>query len=180
MNKRYDVYKEASKRVVICMLLFFIVLIVPFILSISKNTVARFWGDIILYSLCTIFIFIVGIISIIPHKAKHIKVKKAISGMIMGILCLAISTWLFVDLLPQYYMDIPKVITSDYSVYEGQLTNFFVSHGRTVSTSFTIKDKKFKVYRVYSSDTLVIGKVYRVKYLPSSNYAMSLEVKITK
>lgn len=162
---------------VIPLIVFFVAIIIPFFLSRSTNLKVQFFGLTILSSSIVIFVFIIGMCAIIMHSKKENSLLQIVKLKFFGAAFLFISIYLGMNYSLNYYKDVPKIINSDYSSYEGQLTKFYVKYGRATSTNFTIGNKEFKVLGIFTNP-LSIGKVYQVKFLPNSEFVMS--IKTTK
>lgn len=148
--------------------------IISFILMVSKDTKKEYFGTVIGYSSFVIIMFILGVIQFIPSVYKGRKPFRLIVMWIMGFLWTVFSIMLIIGDLPNYYKDINSVISSDYSSYEGKLTNYHIVHGKSISTYFTIGDKEFHVNGKYDSGVLIEGRKYRIEYLPNTKYVINL------
>lgn len=148
--------------------------IISFALIASNNKKAVYFGTVIAISSFVLVMFILGLIQFIPSIYKGRSRTKLIVMWIFGICWILASISLIIGDLPNYYKDIPKVINSDYSSYEGKLTSYHISHGRTTTTSFTIEGRQFHVKGEYDAGVLIEGRKYRVEYLPNTQYVMNL------
>jgi hypothetical protein len=145
-----------------------------FILIISKDTKKEYFGTVIGYSSFVVIMFILGVIQFIPSVYKGRKPLRLIIMWIMGFLWTVSSIMLITGDLPNYYKDIDKIISSDYSSYEGRLNSYHIVHGKSTTTYFIIEDKEFHVKGKYDSNFLIEGRKYRIEYLPHTKYVINL------
>jgi amino acid transporter len=175
-NKRFIKENQRKKSKITALLaVLFAGLILLFILMFSPNKKARFLGDIICFSFIAILIFIIGVCLIISRPSKDDKLSDIVRIKGFGTVCLFISILLSIYSLLDYYKDVPKVINSNYSSYEGKLTKLYVHYGRATSTTFIIGDKEFKVTGKFTTNPPIIGNKYHVEFLPNTKFVMSLK-----
>lgn len=151
-----------------------IILILSIIFIISSNKKIVYFGKMIGLSSFTILFFLLGIIQFFPSRHKIMSSAKSAIMKVFGFSWIICSILIATGDLPNYYRDIPNIVNSDYSSYEGNLTDYYIAHGRTTTTYFTIGEKKFKVDGKYNDGVLVKDKRYRVEYLPNTKYVMNL------
>lgn len=172
LNKNNNFKKEKVIPSFIFFMIFvvlFVGLIVSFLVSIFGGTKGSFFGGTIAITILCLFSFFTGIFHLIRTDEKHRMSIKALGVVLL------LTSFAFMSILIDYYKDVPKIINSEYSSYEGELTSFHVSHGRSTSTNLTIGNRTFEMSGEFSDKNfLIIGGKYRVEFLPNTKYVMNL------
>lgn len=175
-NSRFIKEKPNEKlKRILFLIPFILVLLVPeLIMIISRDAKVQFFASTIIYSFIIIIMFLLGLLLVFIRSGKDEKLVKIVWGRILGIAFLGISIFLSIQ-VSNYYKDIPVVINSDYSYFEGNLTNYHFNNRGGNSTSLIFGDITFKIYYKASPQFTIIGKKYYIEYLPHSKFVMSLK-----
>jgi hypothetical protein len=76
-----------------------------------------------------------------------------------------------------YYLDIPNIISSNYSHYQGNLINYYFKASKGgYMTILIFKDNSFTIDHKVSSTYTTIGKKYYIKYLPNCRMVVNLTI----
>jgi hypothetical protein len=179
-NERSIYHKRSGMFKSIVFLILFIVgaLFPVIILSTSSDPKSKFFAYTICYSFWGIVIFLMGLLFVFLKIDKNDEFVRVAKIRILGVMFLVISI-LFIIPAYSYCKDIPVIIRSDYSYFEGNLTNFHFTVGRVNSTTLIFNDKIFKINYKVSPQFTVIGKKYYIKFLPNSKFVMSLKTTTT-
>lgn len=172
MSKNKGFIKENPReklKTKLFQILIIVGIILPFlILILVREPKIRFFADTIVFSSFAILISLIGLILVFDKTDKNIKFW-------IIIMCFLFFSIFFIKSAFNYYKDIPFILNSDYSYFEGSLTHYSTS-GRGHTTTLIFGDKEFKIdYRV-SPQFTVIGKRYSIEFLPNSKFVMSLKV----
>ncbi len=179
-NNRFIYQKRNGtfKRILFSMV-FIIILVVPvIILSTSRGPKIKFFAYIVCYSFWAIITSLIGLLCIFMKIDKDEGFVRMVRVKITGIGFLVFSI-LFIMPTYSYCRDIPVIISSEYSYFEGNLTNFHFTGGRSTSTILVFKDKTFKINYKVSPQFTVIGRKYYIEFLPNSKFVMSLKAETT-
>jgi hypothetical protein len=176
-NKRFIKEKPGEKFKRILFLMPFIVgLIVPgIIMKISRDAKTKFFASTVIYSFITISIFLVALVLVFMKSDKDEKLFKIIRGRILGAAFLGVSVFLSMQVL-NYYKDIPLILSSHYSYFDGNLTKVHFNNRGGYSTNLSFGNKEFKIDYKLSPQFTVIGKKYYIEFLPHSKFVMSLKI----
>ncbi len=178
MNRKM-LYKRNKKFSIIFAILV-ILSVLPFPFLFSSNRKIAFGASVTFYSFFSIVLLIILVTTIysliMNTKSKNKAIIKTNTTVyILAIAGVSLIFYFCISSLPNYYKDIPKIITSEYPSIDGELTNLSIHKGRGASTNFIIDGIKFSIDGVPSSDFLVEGKKYHVCYLPNSKFVIKIE-----
>jgi len=175
-NKQFVEMRINEKpRLVILGIILVIGLIIPVILLFSNDSRIKFWGEIVLFSFTLIILFILGVYSAIFYGRNDNRVTTKFVIKAFGFVLVICSIFISRPFLFNYYKDIPPVLNSNYSSYEGELSNYYSSQGIGTSMTIAIGDKEFDLDKQPSSNFLSLGKKYRVSFLPNTRYVIKVE-----
>lgn len=150
----------------------FIVVILVLMLSIffastSDNVKISFFGSFLSVIFFAAVMLVLAIVQFIPSVFKRRSKIIIVLMCLLACIWLLLSTVMITGVIPDYYKDMPSVLQSSYSSYEGELTNFYVIKARGTHTYFFLDNTKFTVIGEFKPGVLVKGEIYRVEYLPN-------------
>ncbi len=175
-NKQFAELKINEKpRLLILGVILLIGLIIPAILLFSRDSKIKFWGEIVLFSFTLFILFILGVYSALFYGRNDNRVSTKFVIKAFGFVLVLGSIFFSKPFLFNYYKDIPLVLNSKYSSYEGELSTYYSSQGIGTSMTIAIGDKEFDLDKQPSPNFLSIGKKYRVSFLPNTKYVIKVE-----
>jgi len=153
-------------------LLFFIAFSTSAVLKVFGGLKAEFYGNVIGYTFLSIFFLTTGVVTLVVSTYDN-----KLSTKTLGFLFI-IFTAIPAIYLPNYYKDLPKVLNSDYSCYEGELTDYYVAYGKFTHTHLTIGNEKFNMKcKPSAKNPPIKGRMYSVEYLPNTKFVVNFYKK---
>ena len=171
-KKKKFIEKKSVKMIKIFLVASLVSIAIRYIPSIyNDGTKVKFFIFVIGFLLLSIIPLSMGLYIMTYHLDKNIPFPKIVKVKAVGGVLLIFSIVLNISLL-NYYKDIPNILNSNYSSFEGKLTNFAYD-GKSNKTSLIFGTTRFTIDG-RDSDYTNIGKDYYVNFLPNSKFVMSL------